>query len=109
MNHDIQQSKEPWPDEVSDLPEVQPNNEIPKKEKESVPLNSIKKEIKEKKEPVQNKPVTKNKETNKPEVKKKTSRKIKEDKSQKTDESSNTIEWDLTDDKSEDDEQMKLF
>ncbi|MDG2153168.1 MAG: DNA gyrase/topoisomerase IV subunit A [Crocinitomicaceae bacterium] len=109
LNHDIQQSKEPWPDEVSDLPEVQPNNEIPKKEKESVPLNSIKKEIKEKKEPVQNKPVTKNKETNKPEVKKKTSRKIKEDKSQKTDESSNTIEWDLTDDKSEDDEQMKLF
>jgi topoisomerase IV subunit A len=109
LNHDIQQSKEPWPDEVSDLPEVQPNNEIPKKEKESVPLNSIKKEIKEKKEPVQNKPVTKNKETNKPEVKKKTSRKIKEDKSKKTDESSNTIEWDLTDDKSEDDEQMKLF
>ena len=109
LNHDIQQSKEPWPDEVSDLPEYQPNNEIPKKEKESVPLNSIKKEIKEKKEPVQNKPVTKNKETNKPEVKKKTSRKIKEDKSKKTDESSNTIEWDLTDDKSEDDEQMKLF
>ena len=109
LNHDIQKGKEPWPNEVSDLPEVQSNHKVSEKEKEPVASNPIKKVVKEKKVLTENKSDTKKKESNKPEIKRKTTEQVKKDNSQKTDESSNTIEWDLTDKKSDDDEQMTLF
>ena len=43
LNHDIQKSKEPWPDEVEEGAEVQPEVELSKKEKGSDTSNSIKK------------------------------------------------------------------
>ena len=109
LNHDIQKGKEPWPDEVSDLPEVQSNHKVSEKEKEPMTSNPVKKVVKEKKVPTENKSDTKKKEFNKPEIKRETTEQVKKDNSQKTDESSNTIEWDLTDKKSDDDEQMTLF
>ena len=65
--------------------------------------------VKEKKVPTEKKSDTKKKEFNKPEIKRETTEQVKKDNSQKTGESSNTIEWDLTDKKSDDDEQMTLF
>ncbi len=121
LNHDIQKSKEPWPDEVEEGAEVQPEVELSKKEKGSDTSNSINKESKEHNENFEKKTVPEKRESIKSEVKKKTSDKIKKEKSKNTDESSNTMEWDLTSEepkeskensksnKSDDDEQMKLF
>ncbi|MDO7610933.1 MAG: hypothetical protein MUQ68_08750, partial [Crocinitomicaceae bacterium] len=121
LNHDIQKSKEPWPDEVEEGAEVQPEVELSKKEKGSDTSNSINKESKEHNENFEKKTVPEKRESIKSEVKKNTSVKVKDEVVTETKESSNTIEWDLTSEepkeskensksnKSDDDEQMKLF
>ncbi|MDA7762552.1 DNA gyrase/topoisomerase IV subunit A [Crocinitomicaceae bacterium] len=121
LNHDIQKSKEPWPDEVEEVVEVQPEVELVNKEKDADTSNSIIKESKEHKENFEKKIVPEKRKSIKSEVKKNTSVKVKDEVVTETKESSNTIEWDLTSEepkeskansksnKSDDDEQMKLF
>jgi len=121
LNHDIQKSKEPWPDEVEEVVEVQPEVELVNKEQDADTSNSILKDSKEHKENFEKKIVPEKRKSIKSEVKKNTSVIVKDEAVTETKESSNTIEWDLTSEepkeskensksnKSDDDEQMKLF
>ena len=101
LTHDIQNGSIPWPDKS-----VEKNNTDVLKEPPTIEDNEDS-GIKNKKN-VNNK-VKEAKTKNKTERKKTNFKKDQISETKSLDDSSNTVEWDLTDKKSEDDEQMKLF
>ena len=101
LTHDIQNGNVPWPDTAIEKNDVEIQKESPTIEDKEDSGIKNKKNV--------------NNKVKEPKIKNKTERKktnFKKDQISQTkslDDSSNTVEWDLTDKKSEDDEQMKLF
>jgi len=101
LTHDIQNGTVPWPDKTGEENDAEVRKESSEIENNEIPEVEPKKSINDK--------ILESKTKNKAERKKSNAKKDQKPISKPLDDSSNTVEWDLSDKKSKDDEQMKLF
>ena len=110
LNHDIQNEKTPWPDDLKQDTDIENTSESLELENANqLPKEDIETPVKEGSENNVKDPIIEKKQKNKIASKKDEIKKVSKKQSDSKEDASNTIEWDLTDKDSDDDEQMTLF